>query len=240
MRNLDLELFGRPGAVAGRALDGRGGPHRRYRRRPGIRFARGDHAREMPHRARRAAVARGRADRRYLPRAPTGRAVHRAADRAGPHLRRPGGHRDREHPPPHRDARGAGAADRDRRDPAGHQFLARRPRAGVRCDAGKGDAPVRGAQSASCGHIDGKGSSDPPRCGGFAGIRRLPGQFRAAGTRGRRATAWCAGKRLVHIPDLGGSDAYRAGDPVPRARVELGGIRTLLFVPLRKDEVLLG
>ena len=33
-----------------------------------------------------------------------------------------------------------GAADRDRRGVAGHQFLARRPCAGVRCDAGKGDA----------------------------------------------------------------------------------------------------
>ena len=36
------------------------------------------------------------------------------------------------------------AADRDRRGVAGHQFLARRPRAGVRCDARKGDAAVRG------------------------------------------------------------------------------------------------
>ncbi len=38
-----------------------------------------------------------------------------------------------------RDARGVGAADRDRRGAAGHQFLARRPRAGVRRDAGEGD-----------------------------------------------------------------------------------------------------
>ena len=43
-----------------------------------------------------------------------------------------------------RDARGTGAADRDRRGLAGHQFLARRPRAGVRRDAGKGDAALRG------------------------------------------------------------------------------------------------
>ena len=35
-------------------------------------------------------------------------------------------------------ARGAGAADRDRRGAAGHQRLARRSRAGVRCDARKG------------------------------------------------------------------------------------------------------
>ena len=37
-----------------------------------------------------------------------------------------------------RDARGTGAADRDRRGIAGHQLLARRPRAGVRRDARKG------------------------------------------------------------------------------------------------------
>ena len=59
------------------------------------------------------------------------------------HLRRSGGDRDGERAADHRDARGAGAADRDRRGVAGHQFLARRPRAGVRCDAGKGDAALR-------------------------------------------------------------------------------------------------
>ena len=59
-------------------------------------------------------------------------------------LRRAGGHRDGERAAHHRDARGAGAADRDRRGAAGHQFLARRSRAGVRRDAGKGDAAVRG------------------------------------------------------------------------------------------------
>ena len=40
-------------------------------------------------------------------------------------------------------ARGAGAADRDRRGVAGHQRVARRSRAGVRCDAGESDATVR-------------------------------------------------------------------------------------------------
>ena len=36
-----------------------------------------------------------------------------------------------------------GAADRHRRGPAGHQFLAGRSRAGVRCDARKGAGPMR-------------------------------------------------------------------------------------------------
>ena len=59
-------------------------------------------------------------------------------------LRGAGGHRDGERAAHHRDARGPGAADRDRRGVAGHQFLARRPRAGVRRDAGEGDAALRG------------------------------------------------------------------------------------------------
>ena len=37
-----------------------------------------------------------------------------------------------------------GSADRDRRSIAGHQLLARRSRPGVRRDAGKGDAALRG------------------------------------------------------------------------------------------------
>ena len=42
-----------------------------------------------------------------------------------------------------RAAGGAGTADRDRRSVAGHQCLARQSGAGVRRDAGKGDAAVR-------------------------------------------------------------------------------------------------
>ena len=54
-----------------------------------------------------------------------------------------GGHRDGERAAHHRDPRGLGPADRDRRGVAGHQFVARRPRPGVRRDARKGDAAVR-------------------------------------------------------------------------------------------------
>jgi GAF domain-containing protein len=58
-----------------------------------------------------------------LARTPAGGAVHRAADRTGAHLRRPSGDRDREHATLDRAAGGAGAADRDRRGVAGHQFV---------------------------------------------------------------------------------------------------------------------
>ena len=72
-------------------------------------------------------------------------AVLRQADRPAGELRRPGGDRDGERAAADRAAGGAGAADRDRRGVAGDQRLARQSDAGVRCDAGKGDAAVRGA-----------------------------------------------------------------------------------------------
>ena len=132
-------------AVCARAADR---PGRRPCRRPGIRLPRGDHARQerAPCLACRCCAKASRSAS-IMSRAPAGRAVYRAADRTGAHLCRSGGHRDREYAADHRDARGAGAADRDRRSVAGHQFLARRPRAGVRRDAGEGDAAVRGARS---------------------------------------------------------------------------------------------
>jgi PAS domain S-box-containing protein len=48
------------------------------------------------------------------------------------------------------------------------------------------------------------------------------------------------GERIVHVIDLKKEDAYRSGDPYRRALVDLGGARTLLAVPLRKDGTSLG
>jgi transcriptional regulator with GAF, ATPase, and Fis domain len=48
------------------------------------------------------------------------------------------------------------------------------------------------------------------------------------------------GERIVHIVDAAQDEAYRSGDILRRATVELGGSRTLIAVPLRKDGMFLG
>jgi signal transduction histidine kinase len=48
------------------------------------------------------------------------------------------------------------------------------------------------------------------------------------------------GEAFSHIPDLSEVAAAVPDDPLPRAAVDLGGIRSFLIVPLRKDGTLLG
>jgi len=48
------------------------------------------------------------------------------------------------------------------------------------------------------------------------------------------------GERFVHVADLADSDDYRSGDALPRALVDLGGGRSLLATPLRKDGAYVG
>jgi two-component system, NtrC family, sensor kinase len=46
--------------------------------------------------------------------------------------------------------------------------------------------------------------------------------------------------RFVHVIDLKEEEAYRSGDPYRHALVHIGGARTLLAIPLRKDGVMWG
>jgi len=72
-------------------------------------------------------------------------------------------------------------------------------------------------------------------------VHDLPEQFADILRRGFRGSdhpvgrLLLAGERLVHLPDCAEAD-----HPVMRGAVEFAGIRTALFVPLRRDETLLG
>jgi GAF domain-containing protein len=48
------------------------------------------------------------------------------------------------------------------------------------------------------------------------------------------------GAPVVHIADVSAHESYHSGSALPNALVDLGGVRTLLAVPLRKDGALLG
>ncbi len=73
----------------------------------------------------------------------------------------------------------------------------------------------------------------PPRFAEFLREPRVPGPDTGISRLAR-------GEPLVHFTDLAESDSYEAGDELHRASVDLGGFRTILIVPLRKDDTLLG
>jgi len=51
---------------------------------------------------------------------------------------------------------------------------------------------------------------------------------------------FAAGRSPVHIPDQAALELYRRGDPYLLTTVNVGGIRTALFVPMVKDEKVIG
>jgi len=48
------------------------------------------------------------------------------------------------------------------------------------------------------------------------------------------------GQQVLHTADITEGEGYRSGTPMVRAAAVLGGVRTLLVVPLRKDDAFLG
>src|SRR5262249_6895737 len=76
--------------------------------------------------------------------------------------------------------------------------------------------------------------------------RGVPTQFVEFLRRGPHRPASVVQRNLVdgapyeQVADLRSTDGYRAGDPIPRAGADLGGVRTLLGVALRKNDKLLG
>ena len=134
-------------------------------------------------------------------------------------------------------ARGAGAADRDRRGVAGHQRLARRSRAGVRRDAGKGAAAMRCRvrhslePSTASSFTSAATAGDPPN------IRRIAKQPRPK-PRSPALQRVARGERSSRSPiDEAYQPGYRNIDPRP---VDARRLRAACLVALRKDDALLG
>jgi PAS domain S-box-containing protein len=81
----------------------------------------------------------------------------------------------------------------------------------------------------------------------MAALRGLPpryAEFRMSRTHiygpGTIPARLLAGERLIQVLDITVEDAYRDGEPNRRALADLGGARTVLAVPLLKDDALLG
>ena len=149
---------------------------------------------------------------------------HRQADRAVAELRGAGGHRDGERAAHHRDARGAGAADRDRRGVAGHQFVARRPRARYSRRSSKRRSACAARPLAVCRLMTARWRARS-RCA-VCPRRSRTGCGRAfRSAHSIRMSRSVAGERFVQIADMAEID-----DPTAqrRSELELAGARCSL------------
>ena len=76
--------------------------------------------------------------------------------------------------------------------------------------------------------------------------RGMPEQFLAERRGPRRPGAKTAlgriarGEKLIHIADVASDDLHQSGDPTRRSFAALTGARTCIWIPLRKDDLLLG
>src|SRR5437868_11731958 len=81
------------------------------------------------------------------------------------------------------------------------------------------------------------------RCAAMFGVSSEYAEFLRQGVTPGPATPMgriMRGERIVEVLDLIEDEGYRAGDAVPRAAVEIGGFRSMVFVALIRDEKLLG
>ena len=172
---------------------------------------------------------------------PGGAAVLRQADRAAAELRGAGGDRDGERAADHRDARGVGAADRDRRGVAGHQFLARRPRAGVRRDAGKGARASARPRSASLWTYDGEHFHAVAHARRAGRVCRVSAREPIRPVPGSALGALLARRALSSISPMLPRTRLTGGRPDRAARLSnSAALARCSSVPLRKDDALLG
>ena len=157
-------------------------------------------------------------------------AVHRQADRAGADLRRPGGDRDRERAAVQRDQGSAGAADRDRRDPARDQ-RARRPtcsrcsRPSCRAASGCSTAePWRISCAATAACIETWPSPATARRASAASGFRSPGRSDARQRR-RRAHAASAASSMSPTSRPSAPEFRAHARPGERTGLPLGAVR---------------
>ena len=144
-------------------------------------------------------------------------------------LRRPGRHRDRERAPVQRDQGGARAADRDRRDPAGHQ-PARRPTCS-RCSTRSPSAPCGcAARSAVSCAVDGDTCIWSPSAARRPSAEVMRARFRCRST-AARSGARDPRARAGQMPDVAGRPRVRAAT---RARSR-AAIAAMLGVPMLRE-----
>ena len=120
------------------------------------------------------------------------------------------------------------------------QFFARRVGARVRGDAGERDSYLRGRVRLVMAHRGRRVSScrAARRASGARGynIQRESILFDPETPLGRLAET----KQLIHVADIRTEPRYIAGFPPLVALAEIGGARTLLLVPMLKDNALVG